>query len=53
MHYIGAIATALYIMLVPESPSWLLLNNRNHEAIKSLNWIAFINGSNTRIPENA
>lgn len=38
---------------MPESPNWLMMNNRTKEAIESLNLIAKINGVEYRIPENA
>jgi hypothetical protein len=38
---------------MPESPNWLMMNNRTKEAIESLNMIAKINGVEGRIPENA
>ena len=36
----------------PESPRWLLLNNRKEEAIDALNFMAKFNGSDVRIPQN-
>ena len=45
--YVGAVA------LVPESPIWLLLQGKREEAIKALNWIAKMNGSENRIPDDA
>lgn len=39
--------------LMPESPNWLMMNNRREEAIASLNLIAEMNGVEERIPENA
>ena len=37
----------------PESPRWLLYNNRQAEAIEALNYMAKFNGSEARIPEDA
>ena len=42
-NYIGMAAYLIHILIGTESPRWLLLNNRNEEAFKSLNWIAQIN----------
>ena len=39
--------------LCAESPKWLLLQGRREEAIKSLNFIAKVNRSPNRIPEDA
>mmetsp|Transcript_8570 Transcript_8570/g.14455 ORF Transcript_8570/g.14455 Transcript_8570/m.14455 type:complete len:294 (-) Transcript_8570:913-1794(-) len=46
-------AVFLYILLVPESPKWLILNGQQAKGIESLNYIAFVNGSSRRIPQNA
>ena len=37
----------------PESPKYLLNESRREEAIAALNYMAWINGSNNRIPETA
>ena len=37
----------------PESPRWLLLNDRKAEAIEEINYMARFNGSSKRIPEDA
>ena len=42
----------LISILVPESPKWLLLQGRREEAIKVLNYIAWINRSKTKIAPN-
>ena len=36
----------------PESPRWLLYNNRQEEAIDALNYMAKFNGSKVRFPKN-
>ena len=46
---LGWLITTLFI---PESPKWLLLQGRRTDAIKSLNYIAKVNGSAHRIAEN-
>ena len=45
--------SALFLaFFCPESPRWLILNNKQSEAIDALNKIAKFNGSEVRIPEN-
>lgn len=39
------------VILIPESPSWLLSQGRVKDAIKAFNWIAKINGTKYRVPE--
>lgn len=50
---VGFSAWLVIYNLMPESPNWLMMNNRTKEAIESLNLIAKINGVEYRIPENA
>mmetsp|Transcript_12808 Transcript_12808/g.21674 ORF Transcript_12808/g.21674 Transcript_12808/m.21674 type:complete len:203 (-) Transcript_12808:1054-1662(-) len=53
MNAIGSLAIILYLLFVPESPRWLMVNQRSKESIKVLNYIAWFNGSSYRIPEQA
>lgn len=50
--YVGIITTILLMLLIPESPRWLFLKYgpTSKEGIESLNYIAWFNGSNKRIP---
>jgi len=48
-----AVGVALYLILIPESPRWLLLQERQAEAIDCLNYIASFNMSTKRIPADA
>jgi len=52
---IGTIACLIYMILVPESPKWLFLQDgtRSRRAMSSLNYIAMINGSDKRVPYHA
>jgi hypothetical protein len=51
--YANCIATVLYICFIPESPSWLFMNDsKSEEGIKILNYIAWFNGSNLRVPDD-
>ena len=46
---LGTIAYLILIFFCPESPKWLLLQDRREDAIKALNFIAIINRSPNRI----
>ena len=51
-----ALATLAYlgiVFLLPESPIWLLKHGRVEDAIAAFNWIAKVNGSKNRIPDDA
>ena len=53
-YFMGLVATCLYTLFVPESPRWLFMNNSNSkEGIEILNYIAWFNGSNFRVPADA
>ena len=38
--------------IMPESPRWLLVSGRSREGIKAINYIAWMNRSTVRIPED-
>lgn len=40
----------LYLVFIPESPRWLLVNGRREEGIAALNFIALVNGVERRMP---
>lgn len=49
------LATLSYFLamaLMPESPKWLMFIGRESEAIDSLNYIAWLNGSEFRFPKD-
>jgi hypothetical protein len=48
----GALALFIGHYYIPESPQWLMMNDRNEEAIAALNQIAKMNGVKERISEN-
>ena len=50
---IGSLFIVIYLMVAPESPYFLITRNRKEEAIKMLNYIAWFNGTEKRIPEAA
>ena len=50
VYCIQTVAVVLYLLLIPESPRWLLLQGFRDKGIDTMNWIAFVNGSNARIP---
>ena len=54
-HKVSAVATIIYLLIAPESPRWHFLNkgNKSKEAINTLNYISWFNGSNNRVPEIA
>jgi hypothetical protein len=49
------IATLLYFVAIPESPVWFILKDgpSSPDAITTLNYIAWCNGSKFRVPMNA
>ena len=53
--YVGIVASALYLLIAPESPQWYFLKDgpRSKRGIQSLNYIAWFNGSSSRVPEGA
>lgn len=53
MNIFGIVMTILYLLIIPESPRWLFQNNKHEDGIKVMNYIAWINGSEKRIPPNA
>ena len=53
MSVMAAVSFVLCILVLPESPAWLIAVGRKKEAIKSLNIIAWFNSSKSRIPSNA
>lgn len=51
---LGVVAIVLYIVVVPESPRWLLLKDpRSQRGKDILNYIAKFNGSKKRVPDYA
>lgn len=50
---LGVLAYMLIVLVVLESPKWLLVNGNTQLAIQSLNKIARINGSKKRISKHA
>ena len=53
MNKVYMVFTIIYILIVPESPRWLFMNERHDEGKKVLNYIAWFNGSDRRIPDYA
>jgi hypothetical protein len=50
---LGTLAFMITMIIVPESPQWLLFQGRREDAIKAFNWIGKINGSKTPISDDA
>ena len=51
---VGCVCSILFAVLIPESPKWMLMKEPNSkEAIKTLNYISWFNGSKNRVPDNA
>ena len=46
--YIGVICLVIYLVVLPESPKYLLMKGEKTKAIGSLNLMAALNGSNLR-----
>ena len=53
MFMVHTVLVLIYILLAPESPRWLLINNKREEAISVLNYIGRFNCSKNRIDERA
>ena len=53
MTALGTLAYLGIVFLLPESPIWLLKHGRVEDAIAAFNWIAKVNGSKNRIPDDA
>jgi len=53
-YIIGFVASILYLIIIPESPKWLIIRQgpKSQKAIKILNYIAWFNGSTFRVPSN-
>jgi len=49
--YLGVFTSILYLIVVPESPRWLFMGDSNsQEGIAAVNFIAWFNGSEFRVP---
>ncbi len=53
--YIGTFCIIIYLLFIPESPKWLLLKEEGSsiKAINILNYIAWFNNSEYRVPHDA
>ena len=53
--YIGTLSIIIYLLFIPESPKWLFLKcgGSSKKAIKILNYIAWFNNSEYRVPYDA
>ena len=49
---IKTIASLIYLTIAPESPYWLVINERYMEAVENLNYIAQANNATERIPSD-
>lgn len=45
LNVIQSVGVVLYILIVPESPKWLFMNDQKEKAIEVLNYISKFNGS--------
>ena len=52
VYVIEGIAVIIFLLIVPESPRWLVSQDKHAESIKVWNYIAKFNGVKKRIPEN-
>lgn len=50
---LGVVAKIFILFIAPESPRWLLMQDKREEAIASFNQIAKINGVKSLIPHDA
>ena len=51
MTLIGTIGLVLDVLIIPESPIWLLNHGRTKDAIQMLNYIGRFNGVKTQLPD--
>ena len=53
--YFGTLSIIIYLLFIPESPKWLFVKEgaSSKKAINILNYIAWFNNSEYRIPFNA
>ena len=53
--YFGTSLIIFYLIIIPESPKWLFIKegSSSKKAIDILNYIAWFNGSDFRVPYNA
>ena len=53
--YIGTLCIIIYLLFIPESPKWLFLKEGGSsiKAINILNYIAWFNNSEYRVPSDA
>ena len=54
LYILGTVSTLLFMQFIPESPRHLFMkDSKSSKGIKALNYIAWFNGSNYRVPEDA